>query len=128
MLLRVTTAGLEALGIQPAASPIAEAPQRPGAGHTDLPASAGSQGAANRKAPQESPSASAGQDPRGTKQAALIAMLQRPEGATIGDAVEATGWQPHTVRGALAGALKKRLGLTIASEKVENRGRVYRLG
>ena len=55
-------------------------------------------------------------------------MLQRPEGATIGEVVEATGWQPHTVRGALAGALKKRLGLTIASEKVENRGRVYRLG
>ena len=55
-------------------------------------------------------------------------MLQRSEGATIAEVVEATGWQPHTVRGALAGALKKRLGLTIASEKVENRGRVYRLG
>ena len=55
-------------------------------------------------------------------------MLQRPEGATIAEVVEATGWQPHTVRGALAGALKKRLGLTIASEKVEGRGRVYRLG
>ena len=37
-------------------------------------------------------------------------MLQRPEGATIAEIVEATGWQPHTVRGALAGALKKRLG------------------
>ena len=55
-------------------------------------------------------------------------MLQRPEGATIAEVVEATGWQPHTVRGALAGALKKRLGLTIVSEKVEGRGRVYRLG
>ena len=63
----------------------------------------------------------------GTKQAALVAMLQRPEGATIAEVVEATGWQPHTVRGALAGALKKRLGLTIVSEKVEGRGRVYRL-
>ena len=63
----------------------------------------------------------------GTKQAALIATLQRPEGATISEVVEATGWQPHTGRGALAGALKKRLGLTIASEKVENRGLVYRL-
>ena len=54
-------------------------------------------------------------------------MLQRPEGATIAEVVEATGWQPHTVRGALAGALKKRLGLTIGSEKVEGRGRVYRI-
>ena len=55
-------------------------------------------------------------------------MLQRPEGATIAEVVAATGWQPHTVRGAFAGALKKRLGLTIGSEKVEGRGRVYRLG
>ena len=56
-------------------------------------------------------------------------MLNRTAGATISEVVEATGWQPHTVRGALAGALKKRLGLTIGSEKVEGRGRVCnRLG
>ena len=54
-------------------------------------------------------------------------MLRRAEGATIAQIVEATGWQPHTVRGALAGALKKRLGLDVASEKVEGRGRVYRI-
>ena len=54
-------------------------------------------------------------------------MLRRAEGATIAQIVEATGWQPHTVRGALAGALKKRLGLTLLSEKVEGRGRVYRI-
>ena len=54
-------------------------------------------------------------------------MLRRSEGATIPQIVEATGWQPHTVRGALAGALKKRLGLSIVSEKVEERGRVYRI-
>jgi hypothetical protein len=53
-------------------------------------------------------------------------MLERPEGATIEQIVAATGWQPHTVRGAFAGALKKRLGLTVTSEKVEGRGRVYR--
>ena len=63
----------------------------------------------------------------GTKQAALIALLERKDGATLGQLVEATGWQPHTVRGALAGALKKRLGLTIVSERVEGRGRVYRI-
>ena len=45
----------------------------------------------------------------------------------IAEIVAATGWQPHTVRGAFAGALKKRLGLAIASEKVEGRGRVYRI-
>ena len=63
----------------------------------------------------------------GTKQAQLVAMLRRDEGATIAEVVAVTGWQPHTVRGALAGALKKRLGLTVASEKVEGRGRVYRI-
>ena len=39
----------------------------------------------------------------------------------------ATGWQSHTVRGAMAGAPKKKLGLEVTSEKVENRGRVYKL-
>ena len=63
----------------------------------------------------------------GTKQAALVKMLRRPKGATIAEIVEATGWQAHTVRGAFAGALKKRLGLTLVSGKVEGRGRVYRI-
>jgi DNA-binding MarR family transcriptional regulator len=62
-----------------------------------------------------------------TKQAQLIAMLRRKEGATIAQIVAATGWQPHTVRGAFAGALKKKLGLTVTSEKVEGGQRVYRL-
>ena len=62
-----------------------------------------------------------------TKQAQLIAMLRRKEGATIAQIVAATGWQPHTVRGAFAGALKKKLGLTVTSEKVEGGERVYRI-
>ena len=63
----------------------------------------------------------------GTKQAKLIAMLRAPDGATIEEIMAATGWQSHTVRGAMAGALKKKLGLEVTSEKVEGRGRVYRL-
>ena len=46
---------------------------------------------------------------------------------TIDETVEATGWQAHTVRGAMSGALKKKLGLTITSEKVADRGRIYRI-
>jgi hypothetical protein len=64
---------------------------------------------------------------QGTKQEALIAMLKRPEGAGIAEIMEATGWLAHTIRGAIAGALKKNLGLTVASEKVDGRGRVYRI-
>jgi hypothetical protein len=63
----------------------------------------------------------------GTKQAKLIALLERAEGATITEIVKATGWLPHTVRGAISGALKKRLGLAVTSIK-EERGRVYRIG
>lgn len=62
-----------------------------------------------------------------TKQAQIIAMLQRPEGATISQIVEATGWQPHTVRGTFAGAFKKKLGLTLSSSRDEHGQRVYRV-
>jgi hypothetical protein len=55
-----------------------------------------------------------------------IAMLRRPEGATVDEVVSATGWQRHTVRGIFSGTLKKKLGLTLASAK-EERGRVYRI-
>lgn len=64
---------------------------------------------------------------KGTKQETLIEMLRAEGGATIDEIVEATGWQAHTVRGAMSGALKKKLGLTITSEKIEGRGRVYKL-
>ena len=63
----------------------------------------------------------------GTKQSQLIDMLRRPKGATIDEIAEALSWQPHTVRGAIAGALKKKLGLEVTSEKDEKRGRIYRM-
>lgn len=63
----------------------------------------------------------------GSKQAMLIEMLKRPDGATIEEIVKELEWQPHTVRGAIAGALKKKLGLVVQSEKVDGRGRVYRI-
>jgi hypothetical protein len=63
----------------------------------------------------------------GTKQAMVIEMLRRPEGATVAEIVEATEWASHTTRGFMAGALKKKLGLTITSQTDDRRGRVYRL-
>ena len=62
-----------------------------------------------------------------SKQAEVIRMLQRAEGATIPQICEATGWQAHTVRGTFAGALKKKLGLTIVSDKPQGGERVYRV-
>ena len=61
-----------------------------------------------------------------SKQHAVVAMLQRSEGATVDEIASAMGWQRHTVRGLFSGTLKKKLGLTLASTQ-EERGRVYRI-
>jgi hypothetical protein len=115
--LVATDAGLAAIGIEPEdanTAPVgaAEAP-------TEGPAP---------ETPAEPDAAPKARTPReGTKQATLIAMLRAPDGATIEEIMAATGWQSHTVRGAMAGALKKKLGLEVTSERVEGRGRVYKL-
>jgi hypothetical protein len=133
VLLLITPAGLDAIGLEPTADPEAptgdefassaatgaeEAPVEPAPKKRDSRKKATSTGA---------DTAAARRTRDGTKQATLIAMLRRKAGATIAQIVEATGWQPHTVRGAFAGALKKKLGLTIISEKVEGKERVYRI-
>jgi hypothetical protein len=56
----------------------------------------------------------------------VVGLLQRPEGATVEALSAATGWQMHSVRGAMSGALKKKRGLTITSEKTDA-GRIYRI-
>lgn len=62
-----------------------------------------------------------------SKQATVIQMLSRPEGATLAQITEATQWQVHTTRGFLAGAVKKRLGLNLTSDKPQGGVRVYRV-
>jgi len=63
----------------------------------------------------------------GSKQDRVIAMLQSPAGATIAAMMDATGWQQHSVRGFLAGVVRKRLKLTLSSKKVDG-NRVYQIG
>jgi hypothetical protein len=63
---------------------------------------------------------------RPSKQDEVIAMLRRPEGATVDEVARVTAWQRHTVRGVFSGTLRKKLGLMLASAK-EQRGRVYRV-
>ena len=124
--LVITEAGLTAIGIEPGELPEPDAPRSATAGDTGA-----STDGANHDATvaENAPTAATGAQVRtpreGTKQATLITMLRAPDGATISEITAATGWQPHTVRGAMAGALKKKLGLTITSEKVDGRGRVY---
>jgi hypothetical protein len=58
----------------------------------------------------------------GTKQALMIELLKRPKGATVEQIAAATGWQHHTIRGAISGALKKKLGLTVEATRTREVG------
>jgi len=64
----------------------------------------------------------------GSKLAILVGLLAREEGATVEEMVAATGWQAHSVRGVMSGALAKKFGMRIVSEKIEGRGRTYKGG
>ena len=115
--LVATRTGLAAIGIEPEDANTAPA---------------GATGAPTEEpvpdTPTEPKAAPKTRTPReGTKQATLIAMLRAPEGATIEEIASALEWQPHTARGAMAGALKKKLGLEVTSQKVDGRGRTYRI-
>lgn len=63
----------------------------------------------------------------GTKTSKILRLLQRPHGATVGELVKATGWQPHSLRGFLSGVLKKKMALKIRSAPRDNGDRAYRL-
>jgi hypothetical protein len=63
---------------------------------------------------------------RASKQSHLVAMLQSPKGATIATMMKATGWQQHSVRGFLAGVVRKRLGMKLHSKRVDGE-RIYRV-
>lgn len=115
--LVATDAGLAAIGIDPEganSAPEGATDARRAEAAPDTPAE-----------PDTAPKARTQRE--GTKQAKLIAMLRAPDGATIEEIMVALDWAAHTIRGAMAGALKKKLGLEVTSEKVEGRGRVYRL-
>ena len=117
ILLHITEAGLAALGVE------SEGGDSAPTGADEAPSAE-----APPDAPAEADPAPKARAPRAvTKQAKLIEMLRAEGGATIDEIVAETGWQPHTVRGAFAGALKKKLGLEVTSDKVEGRGRVYSL-
>lgn len=80
-----------------------------------------------KKKAKRSPKAKPPASRANTKQTQLVAMLQRPDGATVDEIAEKLEWQPHSVRGAFVGVIKKRLNLKLDSNKVDGRGRVYRI-
>jgi hypothetical protein len=88
---------------------------------------------ANRKPPSAQPAAveaESGEElrpARVTKHDRILTLLSRREGATIPEMMEASGWQQHSVRGFLAGTVKKKLGFTLTSKKLDGELRRYRI-
>lgn len=115
-VLVITDAGREAIGAD-----TTETPTPPSSGTVDP-----NVGMA-RSDKRQTQSDAAGSARAGTKLARVVDLLRTETGATLAEIVEATGWQAHSVRGAISGTLKKKHCLTVTSEKVDGRGRVYRI-
>jgi hypothetical protein len=122
--LCITRAGLEAIGVEsedgadPATAeastpkaPDGEAQAKPAKRKAKAKARPGKAAPADKPAPRT-----------GTKQAQMIELLKRPEGATVQQIAAATGWQHHTIRGAISGALKKKLGLNVEATRTREVG------
>jgi hypothetical protein len=122
--LRITRAGLQAIGVEtedgadPATAeastpkaPDGEAQAKPAKRKAKAKARPGKAAPADKPAPRT-----------GTKQAQMIELLKRPEGATVQQIAAATGWQHHTIRGAISGALKKKLGLNVEATRTREVG------
>lgn len=123
LALVINAAGLKAVGIEVSATTVNEAPAEPRAARAA--AKAPPKVVKAKAIPRASASAA---PPRAnTKLATLVGALRTKKGATIEDLTEATGWQAHSVRGAISGALKKKQGLNVTSTVVDGRGRVYRI-
>jgi hypothetical protein len=86
-------------------------------------AKAGKKATPGKKAPRSAKKAGGARD--GSKAATILNLIKRKEGATLKELMKATGWQPHSVRGFLAGTVSKRLGLVLTSTKSEDGERTY---
>jgi hypothetical protein len=134
MTLRITALGRKALNgeaeeptNEPAKAAKKKAAGRASKATADAPQTAAPTSREKAARARKGEAAAENQPRAGTKLEQFIKMLRRPKGVSIKEASEALDWMQHSVRGAVAGALKKTYRLTILSEKVEGRGTVYRI-
>ena len=127
--MRITTRGLAAIGIDEHHA-LLEAEENSGTGRSTDPAcnkpARRASAVRRKKTRHEAPQKSAKSRRADSKQAQVLAMLHRKQGATIATIMQATGWQPHSVRGFLTAVVRTKLGLTLVSEKT-GEARVYRI-
>jgi hypothetical protein len=134
MALRITQQGLEAVGVtEDTVDASTETPI--GAAAAPQVETSAVEAVSSRKPPArkkqqlrtaKTKAGSSRESRPGSKQARVLAMLGRPEGATIGAIIRATHWQQHSIRGFFAAVVRKKLGLDLRSEKADG-ARVYRI-
>jgi hypothetical protein len=139
--LRITKLGLKAIAVEVPDEPVQKAGVSSAAG-ADLTVLAARSNVPTKRQPRPGKSAlkkkrniatkaaakkPSGKGATGSKQDNVLSLLRRPEGASLDTLVKATGWQKHSVRGFLAGTVRKKLKLPLVSEKVDNI-RTYRIG